>query len=199
MDAFPSTSDHGDKCITSVGGSSHHSNIRDPSYWPVPARHSHINIKIKELSVVWIFLQEVSSLEGVSICFQMGNQMAVQCLNCQGSSRSHPLLQLSEKIFSPGPLSVCGDVVDLFSRSAQYLGGCTFPSGGRIGPLDYCVRECSSPWWPILCRRTLIYFHINCQPDCPGFSRGMFILWTGVRMRSSRTGTSGNKFICSHR
>lgn len=61
--------------------------------WPVAARRAYITVQ--ELSVVWLFLQEVSSMEVVSMCFQIDNQLVVRCFNCQGLSRSLSLFQIS--------------------------------------------------------------------------------------------------------
>ena len=58
------------------------------------------HINVKELMVPLIFLQQEDHLRDCHICFQMDNVAAVQCVRRMGSSRSHPLLLVSERLFA---------------------------------------------------------------------------------------------------
>lgn len=81
---------------------------------------------------MWLVLQQVTFLQEMSVCFQMDSVVAVQCVNRQGS---FAVAGLGED-FPSGGLEVSGLVSGLPPRSQEYMGGCSFPSGGSLGPLE---------------------------------------------------------------
>lgn len=102
--------------------------------WSALARLHHISIRA--LSVVWLNLRVVSSLDGWSFCFSMIVMEVVTCVVWDGLSRSRPLLWISVRFSLSGGSEVSSPVDGVPIRSVDYMGERPLPLGKGLRPLD---------------------------------------------------------------
>ncbi|KAK3875354.1 hypothetical protein Pcinc_019764 [Petrolisthes cinctipes] len=123
---------------------SFHSDSRDLSsldssqaqgLWTPTQSGFHINAK--ELIVALIFRQRFPKLQKTPILFPMDNQIAVQCIRCQGSSHSLLLLSITEELF------------DLAAARHLHLTASYLPSRDNVWADDLSHQRVLSVEWEL--------------------------------------------------